>query len=317
MDELFGTPAPTTVFGRNVLRHSTPSEWLCNVASAREKAMIVQAVRAWQERGLSQRKAVAAVAPAVPRPTLQGWLRSVAKRDGPLWERVLDGRVPPEADQVPEKVRSFVTGLRLAQPEMPCRRVLELAAERYGKDGEVSERTLRRIWKEEGLPATPPPPPPPAVASEEGTTSLGGGLLLLAAANIETGLMLDIASKIHLAGRVAARDQDKKHVEPETPGLRDERGRLTAAYNHDSREGVEAGDADWRWGTDESKRKTRDLGTLSVLKASPEVLAAKLTAIGACHLLTECRGFGGLTGAPSAIRGCMSPRLRRISESRM
>jgi hypothetical protein len=59
---------------------------------------------------------------------------------------------------------------------------------------------------------------------------------------------------------------------------------------------VEAGDVDWRWGTDESKRKTRDLGTLSVLKASPEVLAAKLTAIGACHLLTECRGFGGLTG---------------------
>ena len=52
--------SPTTVFGRNVLRHSNPSQRLCNVASAREKARIVQAVRVWQERGLSQRNALAA-----------------------------------------------------------------------------------------------------------------------------------------------------------------------------------------------------------------------------------------------------------------
>ena len=80
-------------------------------------------------------------------------------------------------------------------------------------------------------------------------------------------------------------------------GLRGERGRLTAAYNADARKEVEPGKVvDWRWGTDENKRKKRDLATLSILKAAPEALAAKLAAIGVCHLLTEQRGFVGLTG---------------------
>ena len=293
MDEKLGTPVPTTAFALNLLRHSTPAQWTCNVASAQERAQIVEAVRALQEGGLSQRKALAEAAPGARRPTFQGWMRRIGRRDGPLWERVLDGRIPPEVERVPAQVRSFVVGLRLAQPGMPYSKALDLAALRYGQEGMMSERTLRRIWKEEGLPS----PPRPEVEPEEVKTLVGGGLALLAAANVETGVMMEIASQVHMAGRIAAGDQDSTSVKPEVAGLRGERGRLTAAYNADARKEVEPGKVvDWRWGTDENKRKTRDLATLSILKAAPEALAAKLAAIGVCHLLTEQRGFVGLTG---------------------
>ncbi len=291
MDESIETLEPTTVFGLYLRAHSTNSQWRCNVAAAHEKARIVRAFQAKQESGLSKRKAVTAMAPLVPRPTLQGWMRCVDKREGPLWERLLDGRLAPVGVRISASVRAFVVGLRVAQPEMPCRKVLDLVAARFEKDGEISERTLRRIWKEEGIPQAPPP------AAEEVTTSLAGaGLVLLGVADLETGLTLELAKNIQAAGRQAAREQDRQPIEQETVGLRDERGRLTSAYNHDAREGVTKGQPDWRLDTDENKRKSRDLSTLSVLKTSPEALGAKLAAIGACHLLTEQRGFDGLNG---------------------
>lgn len=288
------TMDPTSVFGRYLKAHSTESQWQCNVANAHEKAGIVRAVLARQESGLSKRKALAMVAPEVPRPTFQSWARCVDKREGPLWERLLDGRLPPSGGpRVPESVRSFVVGLRMAQPEMPCSRALSLVAIRFGKDGEISERTLRRIWKEEGVPQVPARAP----AAVDVTTSLvGGGLALLGAADLDTGLMVELATNIQKAGRKAAEEQDRKPIELETDGVRDERGRLTSAYNHDSREGVSEGKADWRLDSDKNKRRTRDLSTLSILKTSPEALGAKLAAIGACGLLTEQRGFGGLSG---------------------
>ena len=290
MDANIETVDPTTVFGLNLRTHSTDSQWRCNVASAHEKARIVQAIQAKQESGFTNRKALAAVAPEVRRSRFQDWMRCVHKREGPLWERLLDGRLPPRGGpRIPEPVRSFVVGLRVAQPEMPYSMALSLAAARFGKDGEMSERSLRRIWREAGVPRVPVP-----VAEVVTIKHTGGGLVLLGGVDLDMGLMVELAKNIQDAGRRAAREQDKELVEVETVGLRDERGRLTPAYNHDSREGVTEGKPDWRLDTDESKRKTRDLSTLSILKTSPEALGAKLAAIGACGLLTEQRGFGGL-----------------------
>jgi len=290
MDESIDTPGPVTVFGQRLRAHSTESQWRRNVASAREKTRLVRAFQEMQESGFAKRKALLAVAPDVPRPTFQGWMRCVDNREGPLWERLLDGRLPPQVQRIPDSVRSFVVGLRIAQPEIPCSAVLCLVAARFGKDGDISERTLRRIWSEEGIPSASLPVP------EVVTTSFaGGGMVLLGVADLDTGLMLELAKNIQASGRQTAQEQDKGGIEHETAGVRDERGRLTSAYNHDSREGVAEGDSDWRLSTDKSKRKTRDLGTLSILKTSPEALGGKLAAIGASHLITEQRGFDGLT----------------------
>ena len=64
---------------------------------ADERAAVVDAVVALRDQGgVSWQQAVATVAPDLPWPSFVHHKRHYEARPGPTWERLLDGRAPPD-----------------------------------------------------------------------------------------------------------------------------------------------------------------------------------------------------------------------------
>ncbi|MCP3963115.1 MAG: hypothetical protein GY719_35190 [bacterium] len=235
--------------------------------------------------------------PEVPWPTFVNWKRKHANRRGPAWERLLDGRLPPPPPPIADDIRLAACMLRRADRSVNCARARDLLEAQFGAEGRISDASLKRIWSTAGLCHQPRPDatgkmPGETVAFYNG----GGGLALLGAAEAELGSGAKLAAAVQAAGQARAESQGEVEELVEPEGSRDERGRLTSIYNLWQREGVEPGKADARWGTNESKRRHRDLSELPTLKSRPATLASKLLCMGVMPLLTERRGFVGLEG---------------------
>jgi hypothetical protein len=86
---------------------------------------------------------------------------------------------------------------------------------------------------------------------------------------------------------------------------RDEWGRFTAEFNQQVRADVKPGEVDHRWQSDSSKRARTDLRKLQVLRLSPEILGNRILSMGVVPMLSERRGFDGLSGPQGAWLGVL------------
>lgn len=269
--------------------------WLRMVKGAQRKTAVIEKVRAvCATEGLSQFQGLAVASPTTPWPSFQYWCRQVAAHGELSWEALLDHRIPPKQEPVPEKVASAAVMIRRLRPGMGYREAHDLLVAQFGEAGDISASSMSRVWRSSGLVEAAP--------VEEDVVEFhgGAGLALIGAASLETGASTAMARAILAAAQeTVARQADDKQV-PDEPAGRDERGRLSAEYNKSTRAGVPPGEQDARWVPDHQKRVARDLGRQRVLRERPDTLAQKALAIGVMPLITERRGFDGLDGPQGA-----------------
>ncbi|MFZ5785735.1 MAG: hypothetical protein ACOY3Y_04760 [Acidobacteriota bacterium] len=304
---------PTTSEGRQLRARVNDGRWQRIVEEAERRAAIFDSVSQHEQAtGDSWRAAVAVVAPGLPWPSFVHYQRRVREREGEIWERLLDERVPPDRS-IAEKVRVLARALRTVEPRMPTEIARRRLMERFGEEGDVSDTWIKRVWAEAGLIRARGGKPGTLATQADGAADPdeepeaedvelfhgGAGLALIAAADAEIGLMRSLATQVLEVGVARAEAQQasaKEHGGGDDTAGRDEDGRFTAAYNERHRESVAPGDADDRWTPDAVKAAARSLSTLSVLSVKGETLATKLLAMAVSPMLTQRRGFDGLDG---------------------
>jgi len=273
-----------------------PARWEASVGEALRRVAIMEAVAALRVTGKSWRTCLSEVAPDVGWSKYLHWRRRYDSRDGPAWEALLDRRVPPPRPRVDDAVSRAARALRRSDRSINVETARILLREEFGPDLEVSDTWLRRRWAGAGLQYVPKSEEGKAVGEEVEEYHGGGGLALIMAADIEVGASLKLAEAALAAGKLFADKQPAVTVREEGETARDAQGRFTGDYNRAWRVGQDAGERDGRWASDDSKRATRELAELPLLKHAPETLASKLLCMGTTGLVTARRGFDGLDG---------------------
>ncbi len=288
-------PEPTTDYVAEIRLQLSPEIWEKRVAEAYQRVEVLDAIERLRENsGLPWRKCVETVDSELGWSCYLHWRRRLDENDGEEWERLVDRRVPPRPEAVPEKIREAAISYRQANPDIDCARSRKLLTARFGDGGNISDRCLQRIWMEADV-----------ARSGCGDASRfekvehlhgGAGIALLGAAALETGAPLALAESALKSGREAAATQELLSATPIELEERDAAGRFTAEFNHAARQDYEPGKTDARWTSDEEKRSKIQLSNLQLLSLSASVIAQRMLAIGMVGLLTERRGFDGLDG---------------------
>jgi len=287
---------PQTIRGRQLREGMRPARWEASVREALRRVEIVEAVAALRVTGKSWRTCLSEAAPDVGWSKYLHWRRRYDSRDGPAWEALLDRRVPPPRPRVDDAVSVAARALRRSDRSINVETARILLREEFGPELEVSDTWLKRRWADAGLQYVPKAEEGKAVGEEVEEYHGGGGLALIMAADIEVGASLKLAEAALAAGKLLADRQPAVVVREEGENARDAQGRFTGDYNRVWRDGQDAGERDRRWASDESKRATRELAELPLLKHAPETLASKLLCMGTTGLVTARRGFDGLDG---------------------
>lgn len=305
-------PEPQLEASRALHDRLPPQRWQCVVEKALRQLAIVKGVEALVGKtGMSQRQSLEAVAPKVKWPRYEKWVQRLRTREGPEWERLLDERVTPPPDSLSPEVITATIELRQQDPGMSWKDALKTLQARFPERGGISKTSLGRIWKSAHL--TNIGTCAGSGRTGESVTSIysglrgvevfhgGGAQALLGAAATETGGAMELAAAVLEAAHLtAAKVCEEAASYPSPPEGRDDRGRFTAAYNHDVRKDLAPGEPDPRWTSEATKRTQRDVNGMRLLEHSEQVVAEKLLAMGAAPLLTECRGFDGLASPQGA-----------------
>jgi hypothetical protein len=298
---------PVSDYGRSLRERVSDKRWVRIVAEAEQRAAIFEVIVAYRaEQGVSWQAAVEKAAPDTPRSTFVRWQRHCRSRTGPTWERLLDGRVPPDRSCSKEVERAAVMVRRLDR-EIGVAGARKLLVEQFGEEGHVSDSWLKRVWADAGVNRPGGAAKGTAVGEEVEQFHGGAGLAILAAAEVEVGAIGELAASVQESGErsaVVQRFMGEAEVQDDAEG-RDDNGRFTVGYNARRREGAAPGETDDRWRGDAFKAQRRDLGELDTLKARPHNLTARLFAMGVTPLLTERRGFDGLDGPAGAWLGVL------------
>lgn len=286
---------PVSESGRQLRARVSEAVWESRVRVARERAALYEAVHDETLAPLAMRTRVLEVAPEWTWSQYQHIHRRVIAGDGPLWERLLDLRIPPPPPPIDEDVRLLAEALRRVDRSVSLSVVRKRLMQDFGDRGDVSESTLKRLFARTGL-RYQIPKAAEAVAPEERVEITryngGGGLALLAAAEAESGAFASLTAGVCEA--MARLTPGVSSTHEASGGPRDEEGRFAAGYNEHYRADVVAGAPDSRWDSDEAKRSRRDLGGLQLTEFRPQTIADRMLAIGTIPLLTETRGFDGL-----------------------
>jgi hypothetical protein len=289
---------PETARAREIQQQVPAERWVRLVREATERANILEML--WKEQeahSLSMQECVRQKAPEVGWSAYQRWKRKAESLEGPLWERLLDQRLPPPPKVIDEEIRLAACMLRRADRAMGPGAAREHLQAQFGPRGKVSNASLKRIWAAADLRWEPPADRKGQVPGEQVVHyGGGGGLALVGAAELELGTSSKLAGAALESGRQRAASQAPVMVRPEPLDARDEKGRFTSQYNEYWREGVEPGQSDPRWTSDEMKRGQRPLGDLQLLGLGRSYLSARLLCMATTPLLTERRGFVGLAG---------------------
>lgn len=281
----------------------TPHQWESRMARAKRAVWIVHEVRKLhKERGkeVSWRACLRKVEPLVSWSCYLHWRRRLAVEKGQEWERLFDRRLPPRPTPIPPDVLDAGTILKRADVTISVESVQANLRVQFGDRGKVSGSALRKVWRAAGLKQGPKGDATRFEVVEH--FHGGGGLALLLAANLATGAYLNLAKAALAFGSKVAAEQAPNTPETTAPG-RNELGQFTADFNHAIREGVDDGQTDRRWDTDERKRQQCDLSSLQLLKLSPGIVARRFFAIGLIPLLSDRRGFDGLDGPKGEYLG--------------
>ena len=114
-DELLAGSQPETVRAREIQQHVPKERWQRLVQEALTRANTLEWL--WKEQethGLSMQECVRQKAPEVGWSAYQRWKRKAESFDGPLWERLLDQRLPPPPRVIDGEVRRAACMLRRA-----------------------------------------------------------------------------------------------------------------------------------------------------------------------------------------------------------
>jgi len=324
-------PEPVTQQAKDLKSQLSPGRWESVSREAFRKIEILESVgKRYQRSCSSLRDCLEQVAPDVGWSRYLHWSRAGESRSGPKWERLLDRRVPPSPDRIPEAVRSSTVALRLSNPSISYEHARALLFRQFGEVGNISNTALGKIWREQGLTDNTRRP-----LSSETVEYFpgGGGLALIGAAACETKAFVGLAKVANDAGKadadsqsafLAALGQAGHGVMCATAGItsglagflcrwiavisgffegyssrvdiedRDGLGRFTAEYNKTARGETSPGQADSRWSSDSTKVFFRDITTLETLNHRTATSAARMLAIGLVPLITEMRGFEGV-----------------------
>lgn len=301
---------PVTERGRAIRRGVSEERWKELAPEAQRHADVLSAVEAHMEAsGASRRSAVEVVAPGLHWSTYRGWCRLYESGDGPVWERLLDARIPPVPERVAKDICVAACMLRRVDRSINTETARVHLSAQFGDAGALSDSALRRIWKEAGLEHIRVDAPQGEVGEKVEEYHGGGGLALLAAADVELNASVGLARAVQKVGTARADEQWMVLGREEIESCRGEDGCFTSEYNTAWRASHEPGDADERWAGDEGKRAYVELSKLATLGMRPETLARKLLAMGVMPMLTERRGFAGLDGPAGAwlgVLGCVA-----------
>jgi hypothetical protein len=290
-------PEPQTERARELKAKMSEQRWLREVEAANRRLDVLKRVESkYAKEGLSLRNCLRVVAPDEDWSTYLNWRRRYRSRSGPEWERLVDERIPPPETPIAEEVVRSACDLRRANRSLGPRDARQQLIAQFGAAGEVSEASLRRIWSAAGVGYIPEPEGTRGGKEEVARYNGGGGLALIGAVECELGVTRKLAVAGLESGRITAENQQTVDYQGIGEGERNERGQFTASYNRAWREGVEPGESDHRWDTDSEKRRHRELKQLDTLKNDPEIMHAKMLCMGLIPLITERRGFDGLTG---------------------
>ncbi len=297
---------PVTARARELRARVSEARWAQVTRDAERRARVVEEVASRRaEDELSLRATVAKVAPDVEWATYLHWRRRYEGREGPPWERLLDERVPPPADRVPEAVRVAACMLRRVDRSMNAETARGHLVAQFADVGSVSDTWLRRVWAAADLGYVEDEDGGRVVGEESVYFAGGGGLALLAAADVELGASVGLGRAVQSAGEEQAAAQQTPKLRGDLDGARDDHGRFTAEYNGQWRTGTRPGQADARLASDADKRGHVELARLPTLKHRPETLATRLLCMGVTPMLTERRGFAGLDGPAGAWLGVL------------
>ncbi|MBI4869932.1 MAG: hypothetical protein HY814_00005, partial [Candidatus Riflebacteria bacterium] len=290
-------PEPETDQARGLQSAVTAERWERIVRDAQGRAEVLELVE--DERHTTQRSwriCLTQAAPEVGWSAYLHWKRKYEARSGPGWERLLDERLPPPPVALAEDLKVAACLLRRVDRSLGTEGARAHLVAQFGERGRISDASLRRIWAKAGLSWEPGRVSGAVPGEKVMHYGGGGGLALLGAAEAELQTGPELAKAVQAAGRSRAEEPGRKEELSEPEGSRDARGRWTSVYNRWQREGLETGERDGRWSSDETKRRHRDLTKVSTLKARLGLLASKLVCMGVMPLLTERRGFVGLEG---------------------
>ena len=194
----FVIPEPVTKEAQELIKKLSEERWEAVARDAFFKSEILEWVR--QEReftGLSWRKCLENICPDVNWSCYLHWRRAEERRKGPKWERQLDRRVPPPPEQIPEAVRAVTVGLRLANPDISYDQARALLLRKFGEVGRISNTSLGRIWRDEGMTEAPQK----AIVETVELVHGGAGLAFIGVAACETGALSKLAEAALGAGQ--------------------------------------------------------------------------------------------------------------------
>jgi len=280
-----------------LLKESLSDErWEARVKRAFERLGVVESLLSKAGAGPVTRKHVRQSEPPLKWPTFRNWQRWYRTREGPVWERMLDRRLPRGKD-TPEWLRGTVRTLARQEPPPTLAKIRELLVEEYGEKARRSDNTLRGILAEAGLRAAKEVGEETEKKSDvlEKVTELsgGGGLVLLSAADAMTGATRQLAEAVQ---NVAGEQQVRELRERAEDGYRDDRGRFTGKYNEVRKVDAERRLVNPVYQSVRYRRRDRDLNAVGV-----EVLECRRCDVGCARsglgeverALVRAPGIGG------------------------
>jgi len=281
---------------RELKAQLSEKRWQARVKKAHQHLAVVKALAEACPDGVVHRAALKAVAPQVSWTSARRWWTNYHTRAGDDWERLLDRRLPERPWETPPEWKRLVCLLARQDPRPSLKEIRQRLMEVFGEKADLSDGTLAKILKAEGLSARS--------ESRETVVSLsgGGGLVLLLAALEESGIGGALAGA--LAGVVDKLEAPEAETVIEIQG-RDARGRFTKVYNQDRQSHL--AEHGGLFGSIDARPGERDLRQLRVSQLSTASLEQHIRALVALPLLTERRGTVGLDGPAGAWLEVLCP----------
>lgn len=263
----------------------SPDEWQARIAAARDKEAIINKVFELQaSEGLSERAAIARVAPSLHRSTFRHHITRYA-RGG--FAALVDHTPPPPVSKtkVTPEARAIICALREVDPQIAVERIAQAVEQRAGV--QLSTSVIKRVLFSEGLNR------PrgggvkqPADHTEQVEDVIFGGAEFLTIMDEATGYSREMAEVItSAASEIAATSPGPEHLTAEPEGVRDAQGRFLAAYNEANCKGEATLGPAFR--SVEEKRKECDLGARRLVKEKQATIQRKCQALTVLPYLTD------------------------------
>ena len=257
-------------------------------ARRREEILKVVAGRAKTE---SERKAIKRLPSAEDRSTFRRWQNRYQSYG---FDGLVDWRLPPPPESMPETVRAAICTLRQADPNFAVAAIISHVAKHHGY--EVGETKVKEVLRAAGLARRGGLP---SGAKQVGEVRLElAGMKLVEVASVQTGYVEALTKA--MVAQLAATPAPASPSPVDTSG-RDELGRFDAGYNERYRkkpgEAIGPGFA-----SVETTRGSKDPARFHLNQVEPEILSRKIWALMVSPLLGTGR-WDGIRVARGALLG--------------